>query len=130
MFIPAGIPDPANDNTSKLVKSGLKNLSFSKSLDHGSFGIIDSAASTSAPNALVRSRLTVAAKPDTVINKGSDIHAGTELTLPFASHAMGVSVGLHKTNVRLYHRALVSDPESLAALERLQGAFFEGFCVS
>jgi hypothetical protein len=28
------------------------------------FGIIDSAASTKAPNAFVRSRLTVATKPD------------------------------------------------------------------
>lgn len=63
MLMPAGIPEPANDNTSKLVKSGLKNLSFSKSLDHGSFGIMLSAASTRLPNALVRSRLTVAAKP-------------------------------------------------------------------
>lgn len=54
MFIPAGIPDPANDKTSRLVKSGLKKVSFSKSLDHGSLGIIDSALSTNAPKALVR----------------------------------------------------------------------------
>jgi hypothetical protein len=63
MLIPAGMPEPANDKTSRLVKSGLKNFSFSKSLDQGSFGIILSALSTRAPNARVRSRLTVAAKP-------------------------------------------------------------------
>lgn len=33
--MPAGRPEHPNDRTSKLVKSGLKNLSFSKSLDHG-----------------------------------------------------------------------------------------------
>jgi hypothetical protein len=49
--------------TSKLVKSGARNLSFSNSVVHGSLGIIDSAALTRAPKALVRSRLTVAAKP-------------------------------------------------------------------
>lgn len=64
MLIPAGMPEPANDRTSKLVKSGLKNLSFSNSLDHGSFGIMDSAASTRAPKARVRSKLTVAANPE------------------------------------------------------------------
>ena len=61
--MPAGSPEQPKDRTSKLVKSGLKNLSFSKSFDHGNFGIIDSAASTKAPNAFVRSRLTVATKP-------------------------------------------------------------------
>ena len=63
MLIPAGIPDPAKDRTSRLVKSGLKNLSFSKSFDQGSLGITDSAPSTNLPNARVRSRLTVAANP-------------------------------------------------------------------
>jgi hypothetical protein len=63
ILIPAGIPEPAKERTSRLVKSGLRNLSFSKSVDHGSLGIMDSAASTKAPNARVRSRLTVAAKP-------------------------------------------------------------------
>ena len=67
MLIPAGMPEPANDKTSKLVKSGLKNVSFSKSFDQGSFGIILSALSTRAPNARVRSRLTVAAKPTSVL---------------------------------------------------------------
>jgi hypothetical protein len=61
--MPAGIPEPAKEITSKLVKSGLRNLSFSNALDQGSLGIIDSAASTSDPKALVRSKLTVAAKP-------------------------------------------------------------------
>jgi hypothetical protein len=68
MLIPAGIPDPANDRTSRLVKSGLKNLSFSKSFDHGSLGIIDSALSTNLPKARVRSRLTVAANPSSQIS--------------------------------------------------------------
>ena len=63
MLIPAGIPDPAKDKTSKLVKSGLRNLSFSNSVDQGSFGIIASAASTSDPKALVRSRFTMDANP-------------------------------------------------------------------
>lgn len=63
ILIPAGIPEPAKEITSRLVKSGLRNLSFSKSEDQGSFGIIASAASTKAPKALVLSRFTVAAKP-------------------------------------------------------------------
>jgi hypothetical protein len=35
ILMPAGRPEHPNDRTSRLVKSGLKNLSFSKSLDHG-----------------------------------------------------------------------------------------------
>jgi hypothetical protein len=50
-------------HTSKLVKSGDKNLSFSKSLDHGSSGIIFGAPSTKPENAFVRSRFTVAHHP-------------------------------------------------------------------
>jgi hypothetical protein len=61
--MPAGSPEHPNDKISRLVKSGLKNLSFSKSLDHGNLGIMASAASTREPNAFVRSRLTVATKP-------------------------------------------------------------------
>jgi hypothetical protein len=49
--------------TSKLVKSGDRNLSFSKSLDHGSNGIIFGAPSTKPENAFVRSRFTVAHHP-------------------------------------------------------------------
>jgi len=64
MFIPAGGPLPAKVKTSRLVKSGLKNVSFSKSLGQGNLGMKDAAPSTRAPNAFVRSRLTVAAKPE------------------------------------------------------------------
>lgn len=46
-FIPAGMPELAKESTSSEVKSGGVNLSFSKSDDHGSLGIIDGAASTS-----------------------------------------------------------------------------------
>ena len=46
---------PANDKTSKEVKSGERNLSFSKSLDHGNNGISSGADRTSSPKALVLS---------------------------------------------------------------------------
>lgn len=46
-LIPAGIPELAKVSTSSEVKSGGVNVSFSKSDDHGSLGIIDGAASTS-----------------------------------------------------------------------------------
>ena len=39
MLIPAGIPLPAKVRTSRLVKSGERNLSFSKSVPQGSLGI-------------------------------------------------------------------------------------------
>ena len=63
ILIPAGIPEPAKDRTSRLVKSGLKNSSFSKSLVQGNLGIIDSATLTRPPNACVRSTFTQAANP-------------------------------------------------------------------
>lgn len=56
--LPAGIPELAKESTSRDVKSGGVNLSFSKSEDHGSLGIMDGAASTSFWKARVRSLLT------------------------------------------------------------------------
>ena len=47
LLIPAGIPELAKESTSREVKSGGENRSFSKAEDHGSLGIIDGAASTS-----------------------------------------------------------------------------------
>jgi hypothetical protein len=55
ILIPAGMPEHEKDRTSSDVKSGLRKWSFSKSLLHGSFGIMLSALSTSFPNALVLS---------------------------------------------------------------------------
>ena len=46
MLMPAGTPDPAKERTSREVKSGRRNLSFSNSLGHGSLGRMSSAAST------------------------------------------------------------------------------------
>jgi hypothetical protein len=57
MLIPAGIPDPAKVRTSREVKSGDRNLSFSKSSPHGSSGISEGAAETSSPKALVLSTI-------------------------------------------------------------------------
>ena len=54
-------PELANASTSKDVKSGATNLSFSKSLLQGSFGTMVGALSTSFPNALVLSLFTIAA---------------------------------------------------------------------
>lgn len=42
--MPAGIPEPAKDRTSRDVKSGAMNVSLSKSLLQGSLGIISGAA--------------------------------------------------------------------------------------
>jgi len=59
MGVPAGIPELANDRTSRDVKSGGVNVSFSKSEDQGNLGIMDGAASTSFLKARVRSLLTL-----------------------------------------------------------------------
>lgn len=63
MLIPAGIPAPAKVKTSRLVKSGLKNLSFSNSVPQGNLGMRLSAALTRPPKARVRSAFTMAANP-------------------------------------------------------------------
>ncbi len=59
MAIPDGIPELAKDRTSRDVKSGGVKVSFSKSEDQGSLGIMDGAASTSLLKARVRSLLTL-----------------------------------------------------------------------
>ena len=50
MFMPIGVPDPANATISKLVKSGLENTAFSYSEDQGSLAIKPSALATSVLN--------------------------------------------------------------------------------
>lgn len=63
MFIPAGIPDPANVRTSRDVKSGFRNVSFSKVEGQGSFLSISGAESKRASNFFDISLLTIATKP-------------------------------------------------------------------
>jgi len=63
MFIPIGVPEQANAIMSKLVKSGLENLSFSKSDDQGSFLISPSAWSTRVLNFAEVSWSTIETKP-------------------------------------------------------------------
>lgn len=63
MLMPQGIPLPANVSTSKEVKSGLWNVSFSNSLGHGNFGNSSSARSTSTENFFDISLLTMATNP-------------------------------------------------------------------
>lgn len=63
MLIPAGIPLPENVSTSKLVKSGLKKVSFSRSLPQGNILMNRSAPSTKEPNFLDISLFTIATKP-------------------------------------------------------------------
>jgi hypothetical protein len=98
--MPAGIPEPEKEITSRLVKSGLRNLSFSNELSHGNLGIMLSAASTKAPNALVRSKLTVAAKPESLLAILIRVVLVCEIrTFPLSSDAMGITVSLNKTDV-------------------------------
>jgi hypothetical protein len=47
VFRPAGMPEEANETTSREVKSGRVKVSFSKSADHGSSLMNASAWSTS-----------------------------------------------------------------------------------
>lgn len=61
--MPAGIPLPAKVSTSKEVKSGLRNLSFSKPLFHGSKLRKLSAFATNVENFTDISLLTAATKP-------------------------------------------------------------------
>lgn len=62
-LIPAGIPLPAKVRTSKDVKSGLRNLSFSKPLFHGNKLRNCSAFDTKVENLADISLLTTATKP-------------------------------------------------------------------
>lgn len=63
MLIPAGIPEPANVRTSREVKSGRKNLSFSNAAGQGRRGSRCSAWFTSSANLALISLLTTATKP-------------------------------------------------------------------
>ena len=62
-MIPIGVPEHANAIISKLVKSGLENLSFSKSDDQGNFLISPSACSTRVLNFADVSLSTIETKP-------------------------------------------------------------------
>lgn len=59
MLMPAGMPEPAKVSTSRDVKSGERNWSFSKSAPHGSRGMKEGDFSTSSPKARVRSTDTL-----------------------------------------------------------------------
>lgn len=63
MLIPAGIPLPANVRTSSDVKSGRRNVSFSKALGHGRLVSSVSASATSVENFDDISLFTMATKP-------------------------------------------------------------------
>lgn len=63
MFIPAGIPLLPKPSTSREVKSGLKNLSFSYAGGHGSSGSNFSALDTSDANLALISLLTTDTNP-------------------------------------------------------------------
>jgi hypothetical protein len=63
MLIPIGTSEQAKAKTSRFVKSGLLNLSFSKSFDHGRYAISFSASSTSLLNFAEVSLSTTATKP-------------------------------------------------------------------
>ena len=64
ILIPAGTPLEPNAKTSSDVKSGHRNLSFSKSLGQGRRVSKDSADSTNLVNFLLIVLLTTATKPD------------------------------------------------------------------
>lgn len=61
--MPAGIPDDAKLSTSRDVKSGLRNVSFSYSLGHGRRGRKSSAFFTRFPNFALIALFTIATKP-------------------------------------------------------------------
>lgn len=63
ILIPAGMPLPPNVSTSKDVKSGLRNLSFSNSLPHGNKFRKCSAFDTKFVNLPDISLFTAATKP-------------------------------------------------------------------
>ena len=64
MLIPAGTPLEPKAITSREVKSGLRNLSFSKALGQGSKDKRVSADSTSRENLALMALLTTATKPE------------------------------------------------------------------
>ena len=64
MLIPAGIPLEANVTTSREVKSGSRNLSFSNSGGQGRLGSSCSAEATSWENLALIALLTTATKPE------------------------------------------------------------------
>ena len=64
MLIPAGIPLEANVTTSREVKSGSRNLSFSNSGGQGRLGSSCSAEATSWVNLALIALLTTATKPE------------------------------------------------------------------
>jgi hypothetical protein len=102
MLMPAGRPDDMKVRTSRLVKSGLKNLSFSKSAGQGSLGMRDSAAFTKAPNARVRSALTMATKPRCALEV-TEFNYNASLcckhTFELSSHTLRITHSLDEPNV-------------------------------
>jgi hypothetical protein len=51
------------------------------------------------------------------------------LTFPLSSHSMRISVSLNKADVRLNHRSLIPNPESLRVLESFQRTFLERLSI-
>ena len=71
--MPIGISEEAYVRTSKFVKSGSMNLSFSKSFDQGSNGMILGASSINYPNRFVDCLFTSITMPShsPLVPKGS-----------------------------------------------------------
>lgn len=65
MLMPDGMPLPANVSTSREVKSGLRNWSFSKAAGHGSSGSSTSALLTSSAKRALIALFTTATNPAT-----------------------------------------------------------------
>lgn len=63
MLMPAGMPEPAKVRTSREVKSGVRNLSFSKAGGQGSSFSSCSALATSRSNLALMALFTMATKP-------------------------------------------------------------------
>lgn len=78
ILIPAGMPDDAKLKTSRDVKSGRRNVSFSYSFGQGRRGRKDSAFSTKEPNFALISLLTIATNP---LEKTSKEHQSMMATL-------------------------------------------------
>ena len=119
---PAGIPDDAKVTTSREVKSGRRNASFSNSLGHGRSSMNCAARSTSVWNLRDCSRLTtdtnLARPPRSAPEKSCSILRYLALSCismgqggrgPFelAAHAERVAVTLDEADVGLDRRALL-----------------------
>lgn len=97
MLIPAGIPEPANVKTSREVKSGRRNLSFSNAAGQGRRGSRCSAWFTSSANLALISLLTTATKP---IERSCKILCETLTVVTWTVYHVGKSI--NKNTLLLY----------------------------